>query len=82
MQELGFVHTKGEIAKMMSQIDEDGSGTIDEGEFMAMMSSRKESAWSSLKKSILQSHLRLLSGASLKLLRATYFAEIDDKESW
>lgn len=61
---------------------QDGSGTIDLNEFMEMISAKKESKWSSLKNSIMKSHLRVLNGVTLKALRGSYFAEIDDASSW
>ena len=40
MRALGFEPKKEEIKKMISDIDKDGSGTIDFNEFLQMMTSK------------------------------------------
>merc|ERR1719291_1677399 len=40
MRALGFEPTKEEIKKMISDIDRDGSGTIDFNEFLEMMTAK------------------------------------------
>lgn len=40
MRALGFDPKKEEIKKMISDIDKDGSGTIDFNEFLVMMTSK------------------------------------------
>lgn len=40
MEALGFTPTKAEIQKMVSDMDKDGDGTIDFGEFMILMSGK------------------------------------------
>jgi len=40
MRALGFEPTKDEIKKMISDIDKDGSGTIDFNEFLEMMTAK------------------------------------------
>jgi centrin-1 len=48
MRALGFEPKKEEIKKMISDIDKDGSGTIDFQEFLDMMTAkmvRREKRW-------------------------------------
>lgn len=40
MKALGFEASKPEVAKMIAEIDKDGSGTIDFDEFVDMMKKR------------------------------------------
>jgi Ca2+-binding EF-hand superfamily protein len=44
MRALGFEPKKEEIQKMISDIDKDGSGTIDFSEFLEMMTTKMVSA--------------------------------------
>ena len=45
MRALGFEPKKEEIKKMISDIDKDGSGTIDFNEFLIMMTSKMVRSW-------------------------------------
>ena len=49
MKALGFNSTKPEVAKMIADIDKDGSGTIDFDEFLTMMKKKIVKKKNSLK---------------------------------